>query len=354
MLRQLIAIDAARHYHIAEQQVDVRIRIQHFHRLERVFGGMHGITQPLQGFFHHLQQFNFIVHYQNGLVAAGHVILFVLINVRGSGIGCSLWQIQPDGGADSRLGIELDMPARAFYKTEHHRHTQPGALALLLGGKERFENTILQLWRYALAVIADRQLNIVTGASAGIDGAVGFIQRRVAGFDAEFAAAIHGVTRIQHQIQQRVFAITCVNFCQPQVLFQFVLYFHLRRQRAFYQSVHACNQAVDIANDVFATVLPGKPEQLACKVDSTLGGMVDGVDAFFCFFITIDLALKQTQVAQNDAQDIVEIMRDAAGKLADGFHLLRALQRLLGLLAFGNVTYLRQHQPLAIKLEQGC
>ena len=35
----------------------------------------------------------------------------------------------------------------------------------------------------------------------------------------------------------------------------------------------------------------------------------------------------------HDREQIVEVVRDAAGQLADGLHLLRLAQRLLGLLA---------------------
>ena len=39
-----------------------------------------------------------------------------------------------------------------------------------------------------------------------------------------------------------------------------------------------------------------------------------------------DAALEQLQVADHDAEQIVEVVRDAAGELADRFHLLRLQQ----------------------------
>src|SRR3546814_2168270 len=52
-------------------------------------------------------------------------------------------------------------------------------------------------------------------------------------------------------------------------------------------------------------------------------------------------ALRQLEPADDDRQHIVEIMRDAAGQLADGFHLLRLAQLRLRLLA---VDHLRSEE----------
>ena len=43
-------------------------------------------------------------------------------------------------------------------------------------------------------------------------------------------------------------------------------------------------------------------------------------------------------VADNDGEQIIEIVGDAAGKLADGLHLLRLYQLFLGALALGQIV----------------
>ena len=42
--------------------------------------------------------------------------------------------------------------------------------------------------------------------------------------------------------------------------------------------------------------------------------------------------LQQVEATDHAGQQVVEIVRDAARQLSDGFHLLRLAQRLLGLL----------------------
>ena len=51
-----------------------------------------------------------------------------------------------------------------------------------------------------------------------------------------------------------------------------------------------------------------------------------------------DAALEQLQIADHDAEQIVEVVRDAAGELADRFHLLRLQQPRFEALLLGQVV----------------
>ena len=56
------------------------------------------------------------------------------------------------------------------------------------------------------------------------------------------------------------------------------------------------------------------------------------------------LRLNQFKTADNHRQQVIKIMRQAAGQLADRFHFLAVNQRLLQPFAFGSVEY-HVHQP---------
>ena len=56
---------------------------------------------------------------------------------------------------------------------------------------------------------------------------------------------------------------------------------------------------------------------------------------------------KNSAIAGDDSQQIVEIVRDAAGKLADGFHLLRLTQLCLELKAIADVGDAAANQDAA-------
>ena len=56
-------------------------------------------------------------------------------------------------------------------------------------------------------------------------------------------------------------------------------------------------------------------------------------------------APRGVDVARDDGQKIVEVVRDAAGQLADRLHLLRLPKRLFGLLASGHRLATRSRAP---------
>jgi hypothetical protein len=55
---------------------------------------------------------------------------------------------------------------------------------------------------------------------------------------------------------------------------------------------------------------------------------------------------QQERVALDDRQQVVEVVRDAAGELADRLHLLRLAQALLQPLAVAHVAHDGLHQPV--------
>ena len=81
----------------------------------------------------------------------------------------------------------------------------------------------------------------------------------------------------------------------------------------------------------------GKGQQLPGELRGALDRVGNRVD------VTAAPLLRQVAAAQevgrgaDDGQQIVEIVRDAAGQLADRFHLLRLAQRFLGLAPLGDV-----------------
>jgi len=54
--------------------------------------------------------------------------------------------------------------------------------------------------------------------------------------------------------------------------------------------------------------------------------------------VRFELVAEEFRVADDDGQEIVEIVRDAAGELADHLHLLRLHKLFFSFLAFGKVV----------------
>ena len=79
-------------------------------------------------------------------------------------------------------------------------------------------------------------------------------------------------------------------------------------------------------------------EELAGEVGGALGGQADLLGGVQRFLGQFRRQGKQRGMALNDGEDVVEIMGDAAGELADGFHFLGLAQLGLKILPFGDVA----------------
>ena len=85
---------------------------------------------------------------------------------------------------------------------------------------------------------------------------------------------------------------------------------------------HAADHAVEVERARVDNLLAAKSEQLAREAGGALGGLLDLVGGGERLRIERRQA-EQRGVAEDDGEDVVEIVRDAAGELADGLHFLR-------------------------------
>ena len=75
-------------------------------------------------------------------------------------------------------------------------------------------------------------------------------------------------------------------------------------------------------------------EELAGEVASPLCGGADALDVVARVLVEIGFLLKGVEVAHDDHQDVVEVVRNAAGELADRLHLLTAWRRVAAVLSY--------------------
>ena len=86
---------------------------------------------------------------------------------------------------------------------------------------------------------------------------------------------------------------------------------------------------------------PGKGQQLPGQLGGALDGVGDRVDIAAAPLFRQFAAAQEIGRRADDGQEVVEVVRDAAGQLADRLHLLRLAQRFLALAALGDVDGLR-------------
>ena len=107
----------------------------------------------------------------------------------------------------------------------------------------------------------------------------------------------------------------------------------------------SCATALDLGADIehlrLQRLPAGERQQLPGQLGGAFHGFGNRVDVAAAPFFRQFAAAQEVGRGADDGQQIVEIVRDAAGQLPDRFHLLRLAQRFLALAALGDVDGLR-------------
>nr|GEU28338.1 hypothetical protein [Tanacetum cinerariifolium] len=306
-LGQLDAAHAG-HDHIAEQQGDVGMAAQRVERLLAVVGGQHLVAQAVEQMGGHVQHVGLVVHDQHFFGRIGSRHLFLVRGRRGR-------EAQRDAGAGAHGGRDGQVAARLLHQPVHLRQAQARTLAHFLGGEKRFHRALHHLLRHAGARVGDGHGHVVARHRGG--------QR-------DDAAAVDGVARVHHQVQQRRLELRQVRHHVGHVGGQA----HLEPDRAADGAPQHRLEAVDGAVDVDPLRLDGllarKRQQLLGEAGAALGGALHAVDGPVLHLAVVDHA-QQVEAIGDHVEQVVEIMGDAARELADRFELLRLEQRFLGL-----------------------
>ena len=92
----------------------------------------------------------------------------------------------------------------------------------------------------------------------------------------------------------------------------------------------AGHELVDVGRLRLQRLLAREGEQLPGELGRALDGPADLLERAAHGRASASFLLQHFDVAEDDHEDVVEVVRDAAGELADRFHLLRLAQLLLG------------------------
>ena len=159
--------------------------------------------------------------------------------------------------------------------------------------------------------------------------AVGVVERRIGHFERQASGALHRVARIDRQVQDRVLELRRVDLGGPEAARDHHLDVDLFAQRAAHHVFHIGQQAPDFDRLRFERLAPRKRQQGAGQLGAPFDAAHCVLDALLDLGQAVGAARDQLQVAADDLQQVVEVVRHAAGQFADRFHLLRLLQRRL-------------------------
>ena len=151
------------------------------------------------------------------------------------------------------------------------------------------------------------------------------------------AAVGHGVARIDREIEQGELDLVGIRRGRRQAGRQVERDFDGRAERAVQQIGHAAHQLGEIGRPRLQRLAPGKRQQPLRQGGAALSALGGAVDQAFGGGIVRQPLAQQLEIAEHRGQQVVEVVRHAAGELADRFQLLQLAQLVLGAGALGDL-----------------
>ena len=222
--------------------------------------------------------------------------------------------------------IDQHVAAGLLDEPMHHRQSQPGAAADLLGGEERFEHPGQGGRVHAMAVVAHPQHHVLAWCCIREQGSVVVVEVAVVDLDHQPPAVRHRIAGIHRQVQYGGLQLADVDRHAPDVLGAADLQLHQLTQCTLQHVVHVQQALVEVGGLAVQRLASGKRQQALGQAGGTPDTLQRVVQRPADHRPGFPRALIQQHgvldVAGDDRQDVVEIMRDAAGELADRLDLL--------------------------------
>ena len=219
------------------------------------------------------------------------------------------------------------------------RQAEAGAFADPLGGEERLEGLADDLRRHPRAAIADEDADILPGRDLCFAG-VGLVEEDIRRLDRELATIGHRVARVDGEVEQRALELGRVDEGRPKSAGEHVLDDDGLAQGPAQHIRHAGDEAVDGKRLRRERLAARESEEAMDQKRAALGAPLGrACETLEHRLVALgETAPQRLDIARDDREQIVEIMRDAAGELADRLHLLRLAHPLLAGPALGQVA----------------
>src|SRR5215467_107910 len=152
-----------------------------------------------------------------------------------------------------------------------------------------------------------------------------FIKVNVGRLQHEFSAMLHGVPCIHDKIEDDLLDLCTIGANGAQVRGKDGTHFNVFTDDAAQHLFKIVNQGVEIEDFGLQNLAAAEGQKLARQGSGAVGSVINAFQATAKFLGGTTIQ-QQTAVATDDRQQIAEVVCDAAGQPADGFHLLRLPQ----------------------------
>ncbi len=212
----------------------------------------------------------------------------------------------------------------------------PVPLPCSLVVKNRLEDPISHLERHPLAGIGEREHHVRPGVDVGVLCRIGGVDVDVAGFDQEAAAVGHGVAGVGREVHHDLLELRAVGLEAAEARRREQGQLDALADQALQHLLHAEQDRVQIDHRRLEDLLAPEGEQLAGQLACPLTCQAHFLEIEADRVAGLELVERHLGVTEHHRQQVVEVVRDAAGQATDGLELLGLAEPLLDALAFGD------------------
>ena len=338
----------SRHDDIGQQQVNgagMSIGDQDCGR--GVAGIEHGVSLALQVFAGETQHGDFVFDQQNGFAAWVDVVRLrpqvapqPLLRSH-----CHPRQVNLERCSLAGLAVDPDVASALLDDAVDRGKAESRALRSF-GAEKRFEDAALGLGIHSHAGVADGQHHVLAGFRRGVKTGITLVQRDIGGLNRELAAARHGVARIDRQIHDDLLDLAGIGFGRAQFAPRNHDQLDVFADQASQHFEVFRDHRVQIENLGSQHLLAAEGQELAGERGGAVGGIGNFLRGPAHRRIGADALQQKLAVAGDHHQQIVEVVGNAAGQAADGFHLLGLAKLLFQRAMLGHI--------LGEQLEEDC
>ena len=247
----------------------------------------------------------------------------------------------------TNLAVNIDPALVLLDDSENGGQSQPRAFAHALGGEERFKNSRQIFGGYAATGVAHAQARITTGSRMHRLRGGDFVKFHSGGFDDESSALGHGVAGIHREVHQDLIHHPGVRVDEQRCGRVVKLQTHVFAQDALEHFGDVDDDVVQIEVVRLQRLTPAEQEQLAGEIGRALDGLADLLAVIPLRRQKTACGFQQTGLHLNDRENVVEVVRHAAGQMADGFHFLGLTKLLFQLPVLGDVARIDDDESFA-------
>ena len=224
-----------------------------------------------------------------------------------------------------------------FHNAVHGRESKPGALAQLLGGEEGLEETLLGLRVHAGPGVRDGQHHVRAGLHFYAVLHILLIESHVGRLDGQLAAVGHCVARVDRQVHEHLLDLPGVDADTIEGPGWTELQFHILADEPSEHLGGVLDQLIEIDHLGPEGLLPAERKELPRQPGRAVAQLADLGQITVDLGALLHLIEGERGVAFDAGEQVIEVVRHAAGQLADGLQLLRLAQLLFEQLALGGV-----------------